>query len=92
MIVDSNRFERFSWINHPLIDYPGDGNCAFYFFGMITVLILIGAIFLMLQIDNAQNDGTRNYIAIAALVLLGAVDSNWAFHQTAHTIQPNNNS
>jgi hypothetical protein len=38
-------------------------------------LILIGAIFLMLQIDNAQNDGTRNYIAIAALVLLGAVDS-----------------
>jgi hypothetical protein len=52
-------------------------NFLFVFLGIVTVLILSGAIFLMLQIDNSQSQGTRYYIAIAALVFLGAVDSQF---------------
>ena len=52
-------------------------NFLFIFLGIITVLILFGAIFLILQIDSSRADGSRYYVAIAALVLLGAVDSQF---------------
>jgi hypothetical protein len=42
--------------------------------GVIAVVILAGAIFLLLKMDGSQTK-ERLYVAIAALVVLGAVDS-----------------
>jgi hypothetical protein len=46
--------------------------------GIIAVATLAGAIFLMLKMDSgSRSQGGRFYVAIAALVLLGAVDSQF---------------
>lgn len=46
--------------------------------GLLTIAILVGAVFLMLKMDSSsRSQGGRFYVAIAALVLLGAVDSQF---------------
>ena len=46
--------------------------------GIVAVATLAGAIFLMLKMDNgSRSQGGRFYVAIAALVILGAVDSQF---------------
>jgi cytochrome bd-type quinol oxidase subunit 2 len=43
--------------------------------GLVAVVILPGAVFLMLKMDGGSRTQERLYVAIAALVVLGAVDS-----------------
>jgi hypothetical protein len=43
--------------------------------GIVAVVILPGAVFLMLKMDGGSRTQQRLYVAIAALVVLGAVDS-----------------
>jgi len=46
--------------------------------GIISVATVAGAIFLMLKLDSgSRSQGGRFYVAIAALVILGAVDSQF---------------
>ena len=46
--------------------------------GIVTVATVAGAIFLMLKLDSgSRSQGGRFYVAIAALVILGAVDSQF---------------
>ncbi len=46
--------------------------------GIVSLAILAGAIFLMVKLDSgSRSQGGRFYIAIAALVILGAVDSQF---------------
>jgi hypothetical protein len=46
--------------------------------GIIAVATLAGAVFLMLKMDSgSRSQGGRFYVAIAALVILGAVDSQF---------------
>lgn len=46
----------------------------------LTVATLAGAVFLMLQMDgSSRSQGGRYYVAIAALLLLGVIDSQ--FHK-----------
>jgi len=46
--------------------------------GIVSLAILAGAIFLMVKLDSgSRSQGGRFYVAIAALVILGAVDSQF---------------
>jgi len=46
--------------------------------GVVAIAILAGAVFLMIQMDGgSRSQGGRFYVAIAALVLLGAVESQF---------------
>jgi hypothetical protein len=46
--------------------------------GIVSVATVAGAIFLMLQMDGgSRSQGGRFYVAIAAIVILGAVDSQF---------------
>ena len=45
--------------------------------GIGSLAILAGAIFLMVKLHSARSQGGRFYVAIAALVILGAVDSQF---------------
>lgn len=46
--------------------------------GIVSVATVAGAIFLMLKLDSgSRSQGGRFYVAIAALVILGAVDSQF---------------
>lgn len=45
------------------------------FLGIVAVVVLAGAVFLMLKMDSGSATKERLYVAIAALVVLGAVDS-----------------
>jgi hypothetical protein len=46
--------------------------------GFIAIATVAGAIFLMLKMDGgSRSQGGRFYVAIAALVILGAVDSQF---------------
>ncbi|HZA56378.1 MAG TPA: hypothetical protein VE616_19195 [Candidatus Udaeobacter sp.] len=48
------------------------------FLGIIAVATLAGAIFLMLKMDSgSRSQGGRFYVAIVALIVLGAVDSQF---------------
>jgi hypothetical protein len=48
------------------------------FLGIVAVVTLAGAIFLMFKMDGGfRSQGGRVYVAIAALVILGAVDSQF---------------
>lgn len=48
--------------------------------GTVTIAILVGAVFLMLKMDNSsQSQGGRFYVAIGALILLGFVDSQFGW-------------
>ena len=50
------------------------------FLSLFTVAILAGAVFLMLQMDgSSSSQGGRYYVAIAAILILGAIDSQ--FHR-----------
>jgi hypothetical protein len=46
--------------------------------GIVSLAILAGAIFLMVKLaSGSRSQGGRFYVAIAALVILGAVDSQF---------------
>ena len=48
------------------------------FLALVSLAIIAGAIFLMINIDaSSRNQGGRFYIALAALVILGIVDSQF---------------
>ena len=47
--------------------------------GIVAVAILIGSVFIMLTMDqSSRSQGGRLYVAVIAVVLLGAVDTQFA--------------